>query len=398
MEKMARQTLTNGVKLIDPVWGGVDQYSTDGDWDHPHYEKIMPFQAETMRVLALASRQWNEPKWLEQAQKIHGYLKSFLTSPEGAFYTSQDADLVEGEHGEKYFALDDAARRKLGIPRVDTHIYSRENGLAICGLAALYAASGDASCLAEARRAAAWVQEHRALPDGGFRHDERDSAGPYLADTLAMARAFLALYTVTAEREWLAKAQAAAAFMDAKFRAPVGFATAASNAKALFLRSRKWTKTLPGAVRQPSGPLYRRGSSRAMAKHAMRYLAAPAIIQSQGFSTSGILLADREMRRARASDHRRRQAGSHAARALFASALRGAPDFARIEWFDSKGRPAGRMPTCNIPNCPARQPSCAPTEAARSPWNLPPNSQRSWRSSPALISRKAADPRAYFTA
>jgi len=99
MEKMARQTLNNGLKLIDPVWGGVDQYSTDGDWDHPHYEKIMPFQAETMRVLALASRQWNEPNWLEQAQKVHGYLKSFLTSPEGAFYTSQDADLVEGEHG-----------------------------------------------------------------------------------------------------------------------------------------------------------------------------------------------------------------------------------------------------------------------------------------------------------
>jgi uncharacterized protein YyaL (SSP411 family) len=34
------------LKLVDPVWGGVYQYSTDGDWDHPHFEKIMPFQAE----------------------------------------------------------------------------------------------------------------------------------------------------------------------------------------------------------------------------------------------------------------------------------------------------------------------------------------------------------------
>ena len=346
MEKMARQTLNNGLKLIDPVWGGVDQYSTDGDWDHPHYEKIMPFQAETMRVLALASRQWNEPNWLEQAQKVHGYLKSFLTSPEGAFYTSQDADLVEGEHGEKYFALDDIARRKLGIPRVDTHIYARENGLAISGLAALYAASGDASCLAEARRAAAWVQEHRALPDGGFRHDERDSAGPYLADTLAMARAFLALYTVTAERDWLAKAQAAAAFMDAKFRAPVGFATAASNANSAFPPKPEVDENIAVArFANLLGHYTGADSARAMAKHAMRYLAAPAIIQSQGFSTSGILLADREMGAEPA--HLTVVGGKQdpSARALFASALRGAPDFARIEWFDSR---EGALPNADV--------------------------------------------------
>jgi uncharacterized protein YyaL (SSP411 family) len=346
MEKMARQTLNNGLKLIDPVWGGVDQYSTDGDWDHPHYEKIMPFQAETMRVLALASRQWNEPNWLEQAQKVHGYLKSFLTSPEGAFYTSQDADLVEGEHGEKYFALDDIARRKLGIPRVDTHIYARENGLAISGLAALYAASGDASCLAEARRAAAWVQEHRALPDGGFRHDERDSAGPYLADTLAMARAFLALYTVTAERDWLAKAQAAAAFMDAKFRAPVGFATAASNANSAFPPKPEVDENIAVArFANLLGHYTGADSARAMAKHAMRYLAAPAIIQGQGFSTSGILLADREMGAEPA--HLTVVGGKQdpSARALFASALRGAPDFARIEWFDSR---EGALPNADV--------------------------------------------------
>ena len=346
MEKMARQTLTSGLKLIDPVWGGVDQYSTDGDWDHPHYEKIMPFQAENMRIFALAARQWNEPAWLESAQKIHGYLRNFLTSPEGAFYTSQDADLVAGEHGEKYFALDDAARRKLGIPRVDTHIYSRENGLAITGLAALYAASGDASCLAEARRAAAWVQEHRALGTGGFRHDDNDSAGPYLADTLAMARAFLALYTVTAEREWLARAEAAAAFIDAQFRAPVGFATAASNATGAFPSKPEADENVALArFANLLGHYTGKDLCRAMAAHAMRYLAAPAIIKSQGFATSGMLLADREMRAEPA--HLTIVGGKEdpAARALFESALRGAPDYARIEWFDPK---EGPLPNADV--------------------------------------------------
>jgi uncharacterized protein YyaL (SSP411 family) len=344
MERRARQTLTSGLKLIDPVWGGVDQYSTDGDWVHPHFEKIMPFQAENIRVFALAATQWNEPKWLDPAQKIHGYLKNFLTSPEGAFYTSQDADLVAGEYGEKYFALDDAGRRRLGIPRVDKHIYSQENGLAITGLAALYAASGDATCLEQARRATAWVLAHRALPDGGFRHDEHDSAGPYLADTLAMARAFLALYTVTAEREWLVKAQAAAAFMNEKFHAPVGFATAASADKNAFSPKPEVDENTDLArFTILLGHYTGKESWRAMAAHAMRYLAAPALIESQGFDTSGILLADRAMRVEPA--HLTIVGGKEdpAARALFMAALRGAPDSSRIEWYDRKEGPLPNM-------------------------------------------------------
>src|SRR5215831_10984849 len=38
-ERMARETLEAQRQLIDPVWGGVYQYSTDGDWKHPHFEK-----------------------------------------------------------------------------------------------------------------------------------------------------------------------------------------------------------------------------------------------------------------------------------------------------------------------------------------------------------------------
>ena len=206
---MAQQTLTAGLRLIDPAWGGVYQYSTDGDWEHPHFEKIMPFQAENLRVFAMAATLLRDPQWLEPARKIHRYLEKFLMSPEGAFYVSQDADLVDGEHSAEYFALDDAGRRARGVPRVDQHLYARENGLAITGLAALYAASGDEACLAEARRAAEWVMAQRSLEGGGFRHDAQDAAGPYLADTLAMGRAFLALYSVTAEREWLTRAEAA---------------------------------------------------------------------------------------------------------------------------------------------------------------------------------------------
>ncbi|MBI2784419.1 MAG: thioredoxin domain-containing protein, partial [Gammaproteobacteria bacterium] len=126
--QMARDTLRLSRKLLDPVWGGLYQYSAGGTWDEPHFEKIMSFQADTLRANALAAATWGDPAFLENARAVHGYLRRFLTNPAGVVYTSQDADLVPGEHSADYFALDDAGRRARGVPRIDRHIYARENG------------------------------------------------------------------------------------------------------------------------------------------------------------------------------------------------------------------------------------------------------------------------------
>src|SRR5262249_28103812 len=92
-EPMARKTLDAQLGIMDPVWGGVYQYSTDGDWKHPHFEKLLQFQAENLRTYALACGLWNDPHYLQAAQHIRKYVAAFLTSPGGVFYTSQDADL-----------------------------------------------------------------------------------------------------------------------------------------------------------------------------------------------------------------------------------------------------------------------------------------------------------------
>ncbi len=63
----------------------------------------------------------------------------------------------------------------------------------------LYSANGDGKTLMEAVDAATWVMRNRSLADGGFRHDAQDAGGPYLGDSLAMARAFLQLYAVTGD-------------------------------------------------------------------------------------------------------------------------------------------------------------------------------------------------------
>jgi len=213
-EQRARDTLRQELKLIDPVWGGAYQYSVDGNWNEPHFEKLISVQAQVIHIYSAAYVQWHDPSYLRAAQSVHAYVKNFLMAPSGVFYVSQDADVIEGQPSADYFKLDDPARRRQGIPRVDKHIYARENGWMIAAVCELYKASGDPATLAEARGAADWMVDNRSLPHGGFRHDEHDLAGPYLADTLAMGQAFFALYQATHEERYLQQADDALGFIN----------------------------------------------------------------------------------------------------------------------------------------------------------------------------------------
>jgi uncharacterized protein len=335
-ERMARETLAAQLKLIDPIWGGVCQYSTDGDWEHPHFEKIMQMQAEDLRIYAEAYALWNDSIYLQTAQRIRNYIANFLTSPDGAFYASQDADLIPGKHSAEYFKLSDKDRRKRGIPRVDRHIYARENGWAIYGLATLYAVSGDETCLADAIRAANWIVAHRALAGGGFRHEE--SSGPYLGDTLYMGRAFLGLYSVTADRAWLQRAQQTAEFVATNFNCDLGYATAANIGA---LKSGPQVDENADLVRLGNLLSYYTGKPeyREMAEHAMQYLAISAVSDGRGFLLGGILLADREISTPPVHITVVGPKDDLTARDLFLAALRHPSTYKRIEWWDQRDGP-----------------------------------------------------------
>jgi uncharacterized protein YyaL (SSP411 family) len=121
--------------LIDPVWGGVYQYSDARDWRSPHFEKLMSYQADDLRLYAEAYARWQDPRYLHAAAAILGYIDNFLKAPEGCFYVSEDAGLSVATPGRTFYAYDDVARRKAGMPKVDTHCYAREAGWAIRALA-----------------------------------------------------------------------------------------------------------------------------------------------------------------------------------------------------------------------------------------------------------------------
>jgi uncharacterized protein YyaL (SSP411 family) len=217
-------TLDKERALLDPVWGGLYQYSAASDWDSPHFEKLMTVQAAGIEARARAVLLTKDAAALADARAIASYVGGFLSAPDGGFYANQDADV--GAHdrerpfvdGHTFYARDDAGRRALGLPWVDSHVYGRENGLAIAALAALYEASGDSAFLARAQKAADAVLATHVLADGTVLHDASKQDGPFfLADAAALGRGLARLAQVTGNARYRTAAAKIVAAMEKNF-------------------------------------------------------------------------------------------------------------------------------------------------------------------------------------
>lgn len=326
--KMAKQTLDAQLLLIDPVWGGVYQYSDSGIWTSPHYEKIMSTQTQNLRTFALASAQLKDPRYARAVERIYRYLTTFLRSPEGAFYVSQDADVVQGQHSHDYFALDDRSRRARGVPRVDKNLYARENGWAIEALAEAYAYTGRPAYLKAAVTAAEWVLAQRALAGGGFAHGADRSQGPFLGDTLFVGKGFLALYAATGERRWLEAATEAGDFVVARFATPDGFVSAVGPTG---VRQREENVEVVRFLCRLADCSGRAGFREAAAR-GYRLLSNPEL--ALRYNTACALLADHEYRATPTHIVVTGSKSAGAAGRLFLAAIRVPDRGKRVEWLD----------------------------------------------------------------
>lgn len=342
--KIAETSLAGAAHLLDRVWGGVYQYSTGGDWQHPHFEKLTRIQAEYLRVYSLACARWQRPADCHVATRILDYLNGFLRAENGAFGVSQDADVIPGQHAEHYFDLDDAGRRKQGMPRIDSHQYAAENGLLLEALALRAEWLGDAALTKQATELGAWLLTSRSLSGGGFRHDQGDNTGPYLADTLAAGRGLLALYRLTADRQWLIAASAAGSFITRHFKASAGFYTAKPGqspiAPAVQLDEVLATGRFLNLLHHYSGlDTHAQG-----ARHALSYLARESVALSR-LTDAGILLLDQQVNHPPLHLVVVGAKNDPAARALFDTLSRMAEPYKRQEWWD----PAeGKLPNHDV--------------------------------------------------
>jgi uncharacterized protein YyaL (SSP411 family) len=122
--------------MRDHIGGGFHRYSVDEQWRVPHFEKMLYDQAQLVVAYLEAGQATGDPFYASIAEDTLQYVLRDMTSPEGGFYSAEDADSVPADQasaekphkreGAFYVWSHDEVGRVLGL---DAEVARRRYGI-----------------------------------------------------------------------------------------------------------------------------------------------------------------------------------------------------------------------------------------------------------------------------
>jgi uncharacterized protein len=112
--RMVEKTLLEMRKggVYDQIGYGFHRYSTDREWLVPHFEKMLYDQAMLSIAYLEAYQATGNERYAQIGREIFTYILRDMKSPEGGFFSAEDAD-SEGVEGKFYVWREDEAREAL---------------------------------------------------------------------------------------------------------------------------------------------------------------------------------------------------------------------------------------------------------------------------------------------
>ena len=93
--------------MRDHVGGGFHRYSVDGEWRVPHFEKMLYDQAQITLACLEVHQLAGDVFFADVAEDTLQYVQREMTSPDGGFYSAEDADSCRPTKGSgrPFFAM-----------------------------------------------------------------------------------------------------------------------------------------------------------------------------------------------------------------------------------------------------------------------------------------------------
>jgi len=99
--------------LYDHLGGGFHRYAVDQEWRVPHFEKLLDVNAQMLATYSRAYATTNIELYREVMEGTMGFLQNTLSGPDGAFYSSQNADVRSGDDGSHFTWMIDEVEKAL---------------------------------------------------------------------------------------------------------------------------------------------------------------------------------------------------------------------------------------------------------------------------------------------